>query len=82
MSATSQVALPDALLREAASHASHLGVSTERWIVIALAERIRLEYADAEYFRVSRSPRLRSLTRRNPDRGGNNPPGPGDEFEG
>jgi len=43
MSATSQIALPEALLQEAASQASHLGISTERWIEIALAERIRLE---------------------------------------
>ena len=54
MSATSQVALPDALLQEAASQASHLGVSTERWIEIAFAERIRLENATPSTFALAR----------------------------
>jgi hypothetical protein len=80
MSATSQVALPEALLQEAASQASNLGVSTERWIEIALAERIRLENADAEYFRARAARASGRSLGEILDGGGNNPPDPGDEL--
>jgi hypothetical protein len=80
MSVTSQIALPESLLREAASQASHLGVSTEQWIEIALAERIRLENADAEYFRTRAARASGRSLGEILDRGGNNPPDPGDEL--
>jgi hypothetical protein len=81
MSATNQlIALPEALVQQAASQASHLGVSTEQWIETAVAERIRLENADAEYFgaraaRASGRPLGEIL-----DQGRDNPPDPGDEL--
>jgi hypothetical protein len=80
MSATSQIALSEALLQEAASQASHLGVSTEQWIEIALAERIRLENADAEYFRTRAARASGRSLGEILDKGGNSPPDPGDEL--
>jgi hypothetical protein len=79
MSAT-QIALPEALLQQAADQAGRLGVSTERWIELAIAERIRMENADAEFFRQRASrasgKTLGELLDKAPDR----PPDPGDEL--
>jgi hypothetical protein len=80
MSATSQIALPEALLQQAASQANHLGVSTERWIELAVAERLRLENADAEYFRTRAARASGRSLGEILDKGGDNPPDPGDEF--
>jgi hypothetical protein len=80
MSATSQIALPEALLQQAASQANHLGVSTEQWIELALAEKIRLENADAEYFRARAARASGRSLGEILDKGGDNPPDPGDEL--
>jgi hypothetical protein len=80
MSATSQIALPETLLQKAADQASHLGVSTERWIELALAERIRLENSDAEYFRARAARASGRSLGEILDQGGDNPPDPGDEL--
>jgi hypothetical protein len=80
MSTTTQVALPVTLLQKAADQASHLGVSTEQWIELALAERIRLEDADAEYFRIRAARASGRSLGEILDKGGDNPPDPGDEL--
>jgi hypothetical protein len=83
MSATTDlIALPKGLLHEAASHADQLGVSTEKWIEVALSERIRLEQETAAFFapyiaRASGRP-LGEILDKAPDV----PPMPGDELEG
>lgn len=48
---TKGVELPESIVRAAEVQARLLGASTEQWIETAIAERIRLENADAEYFR-------------------------------
>jgi hypothetical protein len=81
MSATNQlIALPEALVQQAASQASHLGVSTEQWIETAVAERIRLENADAEYFRARAARASGRPLGEILDQGRDNPPDPGDEL--
>jgi hypothetical protein len=81
MSASNQfVALPEALIQEAASQASNLGVSTEQWIESALAERIRLEQMDAEYFRARAARASGRSFGEILDQGRDNPPDPGDEL--
>jgi len=69
MSATNQlIALPEALLQQAANQASHLG------------ERIRLENADAEYFRARAARASGRPLGEILDQGRDNPPDPGDEL--
>jgi hypothetical protein len=51
MSSASQViALPESLLHEVARRADNLGISTEQWLEITVAERIRLEERTTEFF--------------------------------
>ncbi len=81
MSASSQaVTLPENLMQDAAQHAGRLGVSTQQWIELALAERIRREEETEAFFaaRAARASgrRLGEIL----DEGGNNPPDPGDEL--
>ena len=80
MSAGSSIVLPEALLQEASSHADQLGVSTEKWIEVALSERIRLEKDTAVFFdaRAARASgrSLRDILKNV----GNHPPDPGDEL--
>jgi hypothetical protein len=75
------IALPEALVHDAAERAGQLGVSTEQWIEVALSERLRLEKMTSEFF-AERAARAtgRSLGEIL-DQGGNNPPDPGDELE-
>lgn len=81
MSATTQlIALPEALLQDAANQANHLGISTEQWIETALAEKIRLENADAEYFRARAARASDRSLGEILDQGHDNPPDPGDEL--
>jgi hypothetical protein len=81
MSATNQlIALPEALVQQAANQASSLGVSTEQWIETAVAERIRLENADAEYFRIRAARASGRPLGEILDQGHDNPPDPGDEL--
>ena len=69
------------LIQKAASHADRLGVSTEKWIEVALSERIRLEQETAAFFapyiaRASGRP-LGEILNKAQDV----PPMPGDELE-
>jgi hypothetical protein len=74
------IALPEALVQEAANQANHLGISTEQWIETALAERIRLENADSEYFRARAARASGRSLGEILDQGRDNPPDPGDEL--
>jgi hypothetical protein len=81
MSATNQlISLPEALVQEAANQAIHLGVSTEQWIETALAERIRLENADSDYFQIRASRATSRSLGQILDQGRDNPPDTGDEL--
>ena len=78
--ATNSVMLPEHIVRAAEVQAQLLGVSTEQWIETAVAERIRLENAGAEYFR-ARAARASGRTLGEIlDQGRDNPPDPGDEL--
>jgi hypothetical protein len=82
MSASSStIVLPESLLQQAARHADSLGVSTEQWLEITVAEKLRLEDETAKFFAVRTaraSGRPLSEILKNV---GNNPPDPGDELE-
>jgi hypothetical protein len=82
MSASSHpVTLPEDLLQNAAQHADRLGVSTQQWIELALAERIRREEETEAFFAVRAAHATGRSLGEILDEGGNNPPDPGDELE-
>jgi hypothetical protein len=74
------VELPESIVRAAEVQARLLGVSTEQWIETAVAERIRLENADAEYFRARAARASGRPLGEILDQGRDNPPDPGDEL--
>jgi hypothetical protein len=82
MSASSQlIALPEALLQQAATQADHLGVSTEQWIEVALSERIRLEKETDDFFNARAARATGRSLGEILDRAPNRPPDPGDELD-
>jgi hypothetical protein len=79
---TRNVMLPKVLLLKAASCAAQLGVSTERWIEIAISERIRFEQETAEeFFRKRAAGATGQDLRWALDNAPDLPPMPGDELE-
>jgi hypothetical protein len=75
------IALPESLLKQAALCADSLGVSTEQWLEIAVAERLRIEEETAGFF-AARAARATGRPFSEILKGaGNNPPDPGDELE-
>ncbi len=81
MSASSQfVVLPEGLLQGATLHADRLGVSTQQWIELALADRIRREEETERFFSARAAHASGRSFREILNEGGNNPPDPGDEL--
>jgi hypothetical protein len=82
MSASSHfIALPEALVHDAAERAGQLGVSTEKWIELALSERLRVEKMTADFFAVRAARATGRSLGEILDQAGDNPPDPGDELE-
>jgi len=78
--AINSVMLPEHIVRAAEVQAQLLGVTVEQWIETVVAQRIRLEKADAEDFRAraarASSRSLGEILDQVPD----NPPDPCDEL--
>jgi hypothetical protein len=75
------ISLPQVLLQEAASHAIQLGVSTERWVELALTDRIRDEQVTERFFRHPPNPDAGKRMMEILDSSNDYPPMPGDELE-
>jgi hypothetical protein len=78
--ATRSVTLPEHIFRAAEVQAQSLGVSIEQWIETVVAQRIRLENADAGYFRARAARASGRSLGEILDQGRDNPPDPGDEL--
>jgi hypothetical protein len=72
--------LPEHVVRAAEVQAQLLGVTTEQWIETVVTQRIRLENADAEYFRARAARASGRSMGEILDQGRDNPPDPGDEL--
>lgn len=74
------IRMSDPLLSYVSQQAQRNGVSLETWLLSVAAERIRDEQVAERFFRPA-PPELAALTIGELlDRGGNNPPDPGDEL--
>jgi len=81
MSANASIALPESLLEKVAQRAGSAGLSAERWVEVALQDRIRLEEETAQFFEARASRASGRSLREILKNVGNNPPDPGDELD-